>query len=117
SGQALQGQLAVPGLAAGVLGDGGDGGAGTGQQALALTLVEHGRGGDVEHGFDPRSGDVGVLAAGAGGAAGAQLDLRQRDRQTLVDPQLVGHGYPASSGMWRSTCSASVWRTQRWVSA
>ena len=35
----------------------------------------------------------------------------------VVDPQLLGHDYPASSGMWRSTCSVSVCRTQRWVSA
>ena len=65
-------------------------------------LVERREAVDVEDGFDPRGGDVGVLAAGPGGAAGAQLDLRQRDRQALVDPQLLGHGYPASSGMWRS---------------
>ena len=41
--------------------------------------VEAGGGGDVEHSLDPGGRHVRVLAAGARGAAGAQLDLVQGD--------------------------------------
>jgi hypothetical protein len=90
--QALQGKLAIAGLAPRVLGDGGDGRAGAVEQAGALGIVERRRSLDVEDCFDPGGGDVRVLSAGTGGAAGAQLDLGQGNRETVVDSQFVGHG-------------------------
>ncbi len=46
---------------------------------------------DVEARLDPGRGDVGVLAAGAGGAARAQLHLGQRDGHPARDDQPVLH--------------------------
>ena len=79
-GEALQRQLPVSRLAASVLGDGGDQRADPFQQPSPLRLIKRHRRLDVEYRFDPRGGDIGVLTAGAGGTAGAQLDLTERKR-------------------------------------
>ncbi len=90
--EAIERELAVARLAPRILGDGGDHRPRPLQQPRPLGLVEGAGGLDVEDRFDPRRGDVRVLAAGAAGAARAQLDLRQRDREAVVDLQLIGHG-------------------------
>src|SRR5690606_35163625 len=74
--QALQRDLAVARLTAGVLADGGDDRADALQQPGPLRLVERRRRLDVEDRLHSRGGDVGVLAARPRGAARAQLDLR-----------------------------------------
>ena len=44
-----------------------------------------------------------MLTTGAGGSAGTQLDLTERERQPLVDSQLLGHGLTlAASAALRS---------------
>jgi hypothetical protein len=95
--QTFQRQLAIARLAARLLGDGGDQRPDALEQPRALRLLEGGRRPYVEDRFDPRSGDVGVLAPGPGGTARPQLDLCQRDRQPLVDLQLVGYAATVAS--------------------
>ena len=110
--QAPQRQFAVARLAARVLGDGGDQRTAAINQHRPLARIERPRGLDVEDGFHPRGGDVGVLAPRPRGAAGAQLDLGQRDREPRVDSQLVGDRestFPASSK------SAAVRPPSEWV--
>jgi hypothetical protein len=77
--QALQRQLAVPRLAARVLGDRGDPWPVAGTQAALLLVRERPRGVDLEDRLDPRRGHVRVLSSGPGGAAGAQLDFSERN--------------------------------------
>ena len=52
-------------------------------------LAQRARGEHVEAHLHAGVGHVGVLPAGARGAAGANRDLRQRDRQPLAHPQLA----------------------------
>ena len=63
--QPLERQLAVSGLAAGVLGDRGDALAVAGGEAPLLLVGERRRLGDLEHRLHPRGGHVGVLASRA----------------------------------------------------
>src|SRR5215203_4536417 len=90
-GQPLQREVAIASLPSRVLGDRGDDWAQPLEQPGALRLVEARRCFDVEECFHPRGGDVGMLTAGARGAAGPQLDLAQRQREPLVDPQPLRH--------------------------
>ena len=110
--QPLQRQLAVARLAARVLGDRGDHRPELLEQPRPLRLVERLRRLDVEDRFDPRGGDVGVLAARPGGAAGAQLDLAERDREPVVDSQSFGYRESISAA---SSKSAAVRPPSEWV--
>ena len=71
--QALDGELPVARLAAGVLGDRGHPGPNRARSCDLLRLAQARGRVDVEHRLDPRRGDVGVLAPRPGGAGGAEL--------------------------------------------
>jgi len=111
-GQPPQRQFAVASLASGILGDRRDQRPAAIEQHCPLPLVERPRGLDVEDRFHPRGGDVGVLPARPRGAAGAQLDLGQRDREPRVDSQLVGD---SASTFAASSKSAAVRPPSEWV--
>jgi hypothetical protein len=96
--QPVDGELAIARLAAGVLGDCGHPGPEARPQAALLLVVERLGGVDLEHGLDPRGGDVGVLAAGAGRAARPQPNLRFRNNSRHVlrsRPESLVRGYAA----------------------
>ncbi len=64
----------------------------------ALLLVgERRRRGDLEHRLHPRGGHVGVLASGPRGAAGADLDLGERNGNLGVDRHRIVHALTVSS--------------------
>ncbi len=89
--QPLERQLAVARLAAGVLRGRPDHRPAAGRDAALVLVAQRPRARHVEDRLDPGGGHVGVLAARAGRAAGAQLDLRQRDGQTAADSQRIVH--------------------------
>ncbi len=103
-GEALQRQLPVSRLAASVLGDGGDQRADAFQQPSPLWLIKRRRRLDIEYRFDTRGGDIGMLTAGTGGTAGAQLNLTERERQPFVDSQLFDHGLTLTASEARRRC-------------
>jgi hypothetical protein len=117
-GQALERQFAVARLPTGVLGHGIDPRAEPVDQPVALIVAQDLGGDDVEDRLDPRGRDVGVLATGPRGAAGAQLDLRERDREVVVDFQLVGRSAPLTSRKATKTRSAEKESSRvRWLTA
>ena len=117
-GKSLERELAVAGLRAGVLGDGVNPGAEAVEQAVALFVGEGTRLDHVEHRLDSRGGHVRVLAARARGAARAQLDLRERQREALVDLQLVGRSAPLTRRIAMNTSrAANESSSVRWLTA
>ena len=110
--QPAQRQFAVARLAAGVLGDGRDYGTSAPDQPFTLALVQRPGGLDVEDRFHPRGGHVGVLTAGAGRTARPQLNLTERNREPLVDLQLVGD---RASTFSANSKSAAVRPPSEWV--
>ena len=89
--QALERQLAIAQLRAGVLRRGGDTRSEPAGDPRLLGVAQGGRGVHVEHRLHARGGDVRVLTAGPRGAAGAQLDLGQRDGDAGADVEPIGH--------------------------
>ncbi|MDX6616657.1 MAG: hypothetical protein QOD60_1748 [Solirubrobacterales bacterium] len=117
-GKPLQRQLAVSRLAARILSDGVDPRAEPIDQPVALVVAQDLGRDDVEDRLDPRRRDIRVLAAGARGAARAQLDLRQRNREIVVDFQLVGRSAPLTSRKATKTSSAENESSRvRWLTA
>ena len=92
-GQALEREVAVSRLRAGVLRHRRHPLAVAVGEPRLLLGAERRRRLDLEHRLDPRRGHVRVLAARAGRAARAQLDLRERDRQAGADADAaLAHG-------------------------
>jgi hypothetical protein len=96
--EALEGEFAVAGLAAGVLCHGCHARAVAGHQPALLLVGQGGRGGDVEDRFDTRRGDVGVLASGSRRAARSQLDLAERNSEAARDRQRIVDGHARRDG-------------------
>jgi len=96
----LEGELPVAQLRPCVLGGGGHARAQPGGDPGLLRLGQHARRVHVEHRLHARGGDVGVLAARAGGAAGAQFDVRQRQLHPRADHHRVVHRFASRRGRW-----------------
>jgi hypothetical protein len=91
--QALERELAIAGLAAGVLGDRADDRTATRHDARLLRLGQRIRGVDVEHGLHTRRRDVRMLTTGTRGTAGTQGDLAEGERDVTIDPHRVFHAH------------------------
>ena len=85
--QASQSQLAVARLRSLVLRDRHQARSGARQQPPALCVAQRLRGEHVEARLHAGGRDVGMLSPGAGGAACADRDLREGNRQLAGDPQ------------------------------
>jgi len=91
--ESLQRELAVAGLATGILGDRDHPRAEAGDDAALLLVVEGVRGGDVEYGLDSRRGDVRMLAARPRGSGSADHHLAERNRCVAPDRHRIFHAW------------------------
>ena len=102
-GEPLDSELAVAVLAARLLGTAVTTGPSRAESRRFCSSVSEGESATTKTRLHPRGGDVGVLAAGARGAAGAQLDLRLVDRRRRARSRSAR----PSSALWTGAGSDS----------